>query len=102
MPPAPDCLRPPPVFCFRPTPMRPFVAFLFALLSVTAGASAAAGPVRVLYHDAAGEEQAAVGPLHGLMAELGRDAIWFDYSAGPTPDAATLARYDAQIGRAHV
>jgi glucose/arabinose dehydrogenase len=48
----------------------------------------------VLYFDASGEEQSAVGPLHSLMAELGRDAIWFDYTSGLTPDAATLERYD--------
>jgi hypothetical protein len=28
------------------------------------------------------------------MAELGRYAIWFDYTSGLTPDAATLERYD--------
>ena len=75
--------------------MRPFVAFLSVCLSVLASAAPSDGPVRVLYLDASGEEQAAVGPLHALMAELGRDAIWFDYTAGLTPDSATLERYDA-------
>jgi len=75
--------------------MRLLVAFLSVCLSVVASAAPAAGPVRVLYLDASGAEQSAVGPLHTLMAELGRDAIWFDYASGLTPDAATLERYDA-------
>jgi putative membrane-bound dehydrogenase-like protein len=75
--------------------MRSLVAFLSACLSVVASAAPVDGPVRVLYLDASGDEQAAVGPLHALMAELGRDAIWFDYVTGPTPDAAVLERYDA-------
>jgi putative membrane-bound dehydrogenase-like protein len=74
--------------------MRPFVALLSACFAVLASAAPTSGPVRVLYLDASGEEQSAVGPLHLLMAELGRDAIWFDYATGATPDAATLARYD--------
>ena len=74
--------------------MRSFVAFLSAYFAVLASAAPTSGPVRVLYLDASGEEQSAVGPLHSLMAELGRDAIWFDYATGATPDAATLARYD--------
>jgi putative membrane-bound dehydrogenase-like protein len=75
--------------------MRPIVAFLSACFAVLAAAAPTSGPIRVLYLDASGEEQSAVGPLHSLMAELGRDAIWFDYATGATPDAATLARYDA-------
>ena len=75
--------------------MRLLVAFLSVCLSVVASAAPAAGPVRVLYLDASGAEQSSVGPLHTLMAELGRDAIWFDYASGLTPDAATLERYDA-------
>jgi putative membrane-bound dehydrogenase-like protein len=74
--------------------MRPLVAFLSVCLSVLASAAPAAGPIRVLYLDASGDEQSAVGPLHSLMAELGRDAIWFDYASGLTPDSATLERYD--------
>jgi hypothetical protein len=54
-------------------------ALLFAL-----PASAATGPVRVLYFDAAGAEQTSVGPLHAAMRDLGRDAIWFDYATGPS------------------
>jgi hypothetical protein len=34
----------------------------------------------VLYLDAEGKEQTAVGPLHDAMRDLGRDAIWFDYA----------------------
>jgi putative membrane-bound dehydrogenase-like protein len=80
--------------------MRPFVAFLSACFAVLASAAPTSGPVRVLYLDASGEEQSAVGPLHSLMAELGRDAIWFDYATGSVPDAATLARYDALVVKA--
>jgi putative membrane-bound dehydrogenase-like protein len=75
--------------------MRLFVAFLTACFAVLASAAPTSGPVRVLYLDASGDEQSAVGPLHSLMAGLGRDAIWFDYATGATPDAATLERYDA-------
>jgi putative membrane-bound dehydrogenase-like protein len=80
--------------------MRPFVAFLSACFAVLASAAPTSGPVRVLYLDASGEEQSAVGPLHSLMAELGRDAIWFDYATGSVPDAATLAHYDVLVVKA--
>lgn len=75
--------------------MRSFLAILSLSLSVGVAAAPTAGPLRILYFDAPGTEQSAVGPLHDLMAALGRDAIWFDYATGATPDAATLARYDA-------
>ncbi len=58
-------------------------------------ASAATGPIRVLYLDLDGSEQTAVGTLHPMMAALGRDAIWFDYRVGTSVDADTLALYDA-------
>jgi putative membrane-bound dehydrogenase-like protein len=87
---------------FPYTPMGPLVAFLSVCLSVLASAAPAAGPVRVLYLDASGDEQSAVGPLHTFMAELGRDAIWFDYAPGAIPDAATLGRYDAVATKAAV
>ncbi|MEY3547892.1 MAG: hypothetical protein RLZZ552_259, partial [Verrucomicrobiota bacterium] len=77
--------------------MRLLAAFLAAGYAVLASAAPTSGPVRVLYLDAAGEEQSAVGPLHPLMASLGRDAIWFDYATGAVPDAETLARYDALV-----
>ena len=69
-----------------------------ALLSA-ALTQAATGPIRVLYFDAAGTEQTVLGPLHGAMRDLGRDAIWFDYATGPTPSAADLARYDVLVLR---
>ena len=75
----------------------PFVSAWLGLLAVCA--SAATGPLRVLYLDAPGAEQTAKGNLHELMAALGRDAIWFDYAAGETPSAATLERYDALVIR---
>jgi putative membrane-bound dehydrogenase-like protein len=75
--------------------MRLLAAFLAASYAVLASAAPTSGPVRVLYFDASGDEQSAVGPLHPLMAELGRDAIWFDYATGATPDSATLELYDA-------
>ncbi|MBM3870743.1 MAG: hypothetical protein FJ392_07250, partial [Verrucomicrobia bacterium] len=61
-----------------------------ALASLLLALPAAAGPVRVLYFDAAGTEQTSVGPLHAAMRDLGRDALWFDYATGLTPDSATL------------
>lgn len=73
--------------------MKKILFVLFAVFPVAA--SAATGPVRVLYYDAAGTEQTAVGPLHAAMRDLGRDAIWFDYATGPTPGPDTLTRYDA-------
>ncbi len=73
--------------------MRTFLnGLLFLCLALVA--TAATGPLRVLYVDVDGTEQTAVGPLHPLMAALGRDAIWFDYRAGNLPDADTLALYD--------
>jgi len=75
----------------------PFVSVCLACLALAA--SAATGPLRVLYFDAAGTEQSAKGNLHELMAGLGRDAIWFDYATGDTPSAATLERYDALVIR---
>ena len=77
--------------------MRSFVAFLSACFAVLASAAPTSGPIRVLYLDPAGEEQSAVGPLHSLMAELGRDAIWFDYAPGTTPAPAEFERYDALV-----
>jgi len=75
--------------------MKTMVFLLSAALLLALPAAAATGPVRVLYFDAAGAEQTSVGPLHAAMRDLGRDAIWFDYATGTTPDSATLARYDA-------
>ena len=72
--------------------MRPLVAAFAVCFSAFVPVDA--GPLRILYLDVAGDEQSAVGPAHAWMAELGREAIWFDYATGATPDAATLARYD--------
>ncbi|WP_395745211.1 PVC-type heme-binding CxxCH protein [Prosthecobacter sp.] len=55
-------------------------AFLLFLASAVLAHAAPTGPIRVLYLDAEGKEQAAVGPLHEAMRDLGRDAIWFDYA----------------------
>ncbi len=62
-------------------------------------AYAAAGPVRVLYFDAAGVERPANGPLHAAMRDLGRDAIWFDYVTGTIPAASELAYFDVLVVR---
>ncbi len=69
---------------------------LLPLFLLVLAAVADAGPVRVLYLDAAGAEQTAKGPLHDLMAALGRDAIWFDYHR-EAPAADELRRYDAYV-----
>ena len=81
-------------------PMR-VLLFLLSLVSALVPSLRAAEPsegaLRVLYFDAAGAEQSAKGQLHDLMAALGREAIWFDYAAGPTPAATTLTYYDAVL-----
>ncbi|SKA98325.1 putative membrane-bound dehydrogenase domain-containing protein [Prosthecobacter debontii] len=51
------------------------------------------GPIRVLYVDHEGAEQTQVGPLHDLMKNLGRDAIWFDYAQ----DDSRAHEYDVVI-----
>ncbi|MES2594710.1 MAG: PVC-type heme-binding CxxCH protein [Verrucomicrobiota bacterium] len=59
---------------------------LLLALAVTVSAYAApTGPVRVLYVDAEGKEQTAVGALHEVMKGLGREGIWFDYSRESLP-----------------
>ena len=77
--------------------MRLLTPLLVLVLSVVSSLSAAEGPLRVLYFDTAGGEQLARGPLHDLMAALGRDAIWFDYATGVKPDAARLEYFDALL-----
>ena len=55
------------------TRITPLMRTLFAsvcLAFLAAAAPAATGPVRVLYHDAAGAEQTAKGHLHPLMLSL--------------------------------
>ena len=78
--------------------MKRFLMLSAALLSAIL-THAATGPIRVLYFDAAGTEQTVLGPLHGAMRDLGRDAIWFDYATGPTPSAGDLTRYDLLVLR---
>ena len=81
-----------------PSLVSPTLKQLLAALLLSLGfatlAPAASGPIRVLYFDAQGTEQTSLGPLHGAMRELGRDAIWFDYATGPTPSRAHLTPYD--------
>lgn len=70
--------------------LKPLLLAFIAAASVHA---APTGPVRVLYLDAEGREQSAVGPLHEAMKDLGRDAIWFDYAREPLK----AADYDVVI-----
>ena len=60
-------------------------AILLILFTAVLAHAAPTGPIRVLYLDAEGKEQTAVGPLHEAMRELGRDAIWFDYAKEELP-----------------
>lgn len=56
-------------------------ALLFLLLPLAVlSQSGDAGPIRVLYVDSGGMEAEQPGHLHELMRDLGREAIWFDYS----------------------
>ena len=56
---------------------------------------AATGPIRVLYVGAEGTE--ASRHAHVLMRDLGRDAIWFDYTTGPGVTADWVAKFDAVV-----
>jgi len=60
--------------------MNPLVRMKLTLITLLAAVSAHAAPIRILYLDADGKEQTAVGSLHDAMKDLGRDAIWFDYA----------------------
>ncbi len=60
-------------------------AILLTLFTAVLAHAAPTGPIRVLYLDAEGKEQTAVGPLHEAMRDLGRDAIWFDYAKEELP-----------------
>ncbi|MCF7784897.1 MAG: c-type cytochrome [Prosthecobacter sp.] len=60
-------------------------AILLTLFTAVLAHAAPTGPIRVLYLDAEGKEQTAVGPLHAAMRDLGRDAIWFDYAKEELP-----------------
>ncbi len=75
--------------------MRIFAVLRVILMLSVSQVFAAEGPLRILYLDTAGSEQSAKGPLHDLMAALGRDGIWFDYATGAFPDASRIGYYDA-------
>ncbi|MEW6303654.1 MAG: PVC-type heme-binding CxxCH protein [Verrucomicrobiota bacterium] len=75
--------------------MKRIFTLLVLLVSITL-APAAQGPIRVLYLGK--ENTAASRHCHVLMRELGREAIWFDYTA----DAAVVtpewvAKFDAVL-----
>ena len=77
------------------------VASLLAAKVTNVQAAPKAGPLRVLYFDAAGEEKLKNGPLHHAMRELGRDAIYFDQLT--SRDGVTTAQldlYDVVLRRA--
>jgi len=76
--------------------LLPLFFGLLLLLQAAVSAQANSGPIRVLFlgSEAAGSRQ----HLHPLMRELGRDAIWFEYTDDlktVTPDR--LALFDAVI-----
>ncbi|MFC5455848.1 PVC-type heme-binding CxxCH protein [Prosthecobacter fluviatilis] len=60
-------------------------AILLVFAAAVLAHAAPTGPVRVLYLDTEGKEQAAAGKLHEAMRDLGRDAIWFDYAKEDLP-----------------
>src|SRR3954471_3212747 len=75
--------------------MKSFLTLvLTAAISFAAHASHAAGPIRVIYLGQEGTPSSKHCAL--LMQELGRDAIWFDYTANPAiANREWLARFDA-------
>jgi len=78
---------------------------ILALLTAASTLQAApTGPIRVLYLDADGKEQSSVGPLHDAMRDLGRDAIWFDYSteALPAESYDLIAKSGDDLSRAAI
>ncbi|MDB6174545.1 MAG: rane-bound dehydrogenase protein [Chthoniobacteraceae bacterium] len=76
--------------------MKTFRAALLVSLLTLTSASAAEGPLRILYlgqEEGASSKQCAI-----LMQELGREAIWFDYTADAalaTPE--WVAKFDAVL-----
>src|SRR2546425_8105667 len=60
--------------------MKPLSASVLAFFCLILPARAASGPIRVLYLGR--EDNQAAQHCHVLMRELGREAIWFDYTAG--------------------
>jgi len=71
----------------------------FTLCCLVAGSllHAEPRPVRVLYVDEKGTEQSQPGALHEAMRDLGREAIYFDYVAGPQHSADLDKNYDVII-----
>src|SRR5437867_1880127 len=59
--------------------MKPLFASVLAFFCLILPARAASGPIRVLYLGQ--EDNQAAQHCHVLMRELGREAIWFDYTA---------------------
>lgn len=55
----------------------------------------AAGPIRVLYVGAEGARS--TGHAHVLMRDLGRDAIWFDYTTGDGVTPEWVAKFDVVL-----
>ena len=77
-------------------PLARSLALAVALVAASAAAEAATGPLRILYLGREGTP--ASRHCHVLMRDLGRDAIWFDYTA----DAAVVTpewvrRFDAVL-----
>lgn len=68
-------------------------AILFAFLGAVSAHATPTGPIRVLYIDPEGKEQTAGRPLHAAMSDLGRDAVWFDYSR----EALLAENYDLVV-----
>lgn len=70
-----------------------------AFIAMTAFAQAASGPIRVLYVGSAATQKDASQHCHILMRELGRDAIWFDFTSpkDATPVGERIANYDLVI-----
>ena len=69
---------------------------LIALLASRVSVGAAPGPIRILYLGKEGTD--ASRHCHVLMRDLGRDAIWFDYTSDPavvTPE--WVAKFDAVL-----
>ena len=75
-------------------------SFLTLLIAFVLGfsASAAPGPIRVLFLGQESKQPDSGRHVHHLMAGLGRDAIYFDYFTKPDClNAETLAHYDAVL-----
>lgn len=75
--------------------MKLLTTLAFTFLTATL-ASAATGPIRVLHLGQDGTDSAK--HAHSIMRDLGRDAIWFDYTSDPsvvTPE--WIAKFDVVL-----